>query len=79
MVNLSYVGSQVVVRGKAKDIEEATHILRAALVRGHPLFHKRMQEIFSLRLTEVFREMTDTLWRRDNHGDAAKVFASQLS
>jgi len=28
VVDLSYVGSQVVVRGKAKDIEEATHILR---------------------------------------------------
>lgn len=28
VVDLSYVGSQVVVRGKARDIEEATHILR---------------------------------------------------
>ncbi len=28
VVDLSYVGSQVVVRGKAKDIEEATHLLR---------------------------------------------------
>ncbi len=28
VVDLSYVGSQVVVRGKAKDIEEATHIVR---------------------------------------------------
>ena len=28
VVDLSYVGSQVVVRGKARDIEEATHLLR---------------------------------------------------
>ena len=28
VVDLSYVGSQVVVRGKARDIEEATHIVR---------------------------------------------------
>ena len=28
VVKLTYVGSQVVVRGQAKDIEEATHILR---------------------------------------------------
>jgi len=28
VVDLSYVGSQVVVRGKARDVEEATHILR---------------------------------------------------
>lgn len=28
VVNLSYVGSQVVVRGKARDVEEATHLLR---------------------------------------------------
>lgn len=28
VVDLSYVGSQVVVRGKAKDVEDATHILR---------------------------------------------------
>ncbi len=28
VVDLSYVGSQVVVRGKARDTEEATHILR---------------------------------------------------
>ncbi|QEG40865.1 type II and III secretion system protein family protein [Roseimaritima ulvae] len=28
VVDLSYVGSQVVVRGKAKDIEEATNLLR---------------------------------------------------
>ena len=28
VVDLSYVGSQVVVRGKARDVEEATHIVR---------------------------------------------------